>query len=135
MVINEGESTAFQAWVNQKGMIDLGFVGARFTWNHGTNTTARHLARLDIAIGDDEWRRLFPMVMERHLSHCHSDHCPLLLELVEECSNQLGDRPFCFEAAWITNTGFVEVLKEWKNEMRLPSALKDFVVKLKAWNE
>lgn len=66
--------------------MDLGFVGAAHTWNYGVSTETRRSARLDRALCDDSWRRLFPSAIVRHLAHSHSDHCPLLLELAESRS-------------------------------------------------
>lgn len=81
------------------GLIDLGFVGAAFTWSHGMNMENRRAVRLDRAVCDDAWCRLFPSALVRHLPHCHSDHCLLLLELEEGESGSMGLRPFRFEEA------------------------------------
>lgn len=117
-------------------MIDLGFVGARFTWSHGTSEEGRRSAWLDRAMGEDKWRRLFPTAKVIHLQHAHSDHCPLLLELDEDHSSRLGERPFYFEAAWLMEAGFHDMLKkEWKGEEKLHCALRDLSTKLKDWNK
>lgn len=48
----------------------------------------------------------------------------------------LGDRPFRFEAAWLIHKDFHKWLhKEWRYEGDLTRALKDLVIKMKAWNK
>lgn len=55
-----GVSTAFVDWVDSSGLIDLGFAGPIFTWNHGAGMSTRRSARLDRALSDVDWRHLFP---------------------------------------------------------------------------
>lgn len=92
-------------------------------------------ARLDRALCDDTWRRLFPSARVRHMLHGHSDHCSLLLELEEGRTPNLGLRPFRFKATWMTDPEFEAMMKKaWNGEVSLPHALKDLSVKLRAWN-
>lgn len=99
-------SMSFQDWVSRNGLIDLGYVGVVFTWSHGESTATRWAARLDRALFDDPWRRLFPTALVRHLTHSHSDHCPLLWELEDGGSGNLGRRTFKFEEAWTNSAEF-----------------------------
>lgn len=132
---NREASISFQSWVTKKGLVDLGYEGAAFTWNHGRSSETRRAARLDRALCDDSWRRLYPAAMVRHLPHAHSDHCPLLVELEEDETRCLGRRQFRFEAAWSLHEGFDALLKEeWRVDADLPLALKELAVKLRAWN-
>lgn len=79
---------------------------------------------------------LFTSALIKHLPHSYSDHCPLLLELEEEESGNVGLRPFKFEAVWTTSSDFNDMLrKEWKGESSLASALQGLSVKLRAWNK
>lgn len=131
-----GASSSFQAWIRRNGLLDLGYEGAAYTWNYGVSRETRRSARLDRACCDDSWRRLFPSALVRHLTHSHSDHCPLLLELAERREGSLGRRPFRFEAAWTLHEDFDSWLKkEWRGDFHLPEALTDLTEKLKAWNK
>lgn len=47
---NKGESTCFINWIENRGMIDLGFVGNHSTWSHGVTTETRRALRLDRAL-------------------------------------------------------------------------------------
>ncbi|VVA30150.1 Hypothetical predicted protein, partial [Prunus dulcis] len=51
----ECKSKGFRNWVAGNEMIDLGYSGPKFTWNN-----KRVYARLDRAICNMQWRRLFP---------------------------------------------------------------------------
>lgn len=42
------------------GLIDLGFMGSRFTWNNGREGDAYVQLRLDRVCATLEWRELFP---------------------------------------------------------------------------
>src|SRR4051812_19053371 len=108
-----------------QGTAGFGFIGNRFTWCHGTNMESRKAARLDRALGCDAWRRLFPLPVVHHLSHSHSDHCPLLLDLNGSKSRRLGERPFKFQAAWMHHKEFANwVAEEWSYQGDLNAVLR-----------
>ncbi|KAL8151288.1 LOW QUALITY PROTEIN: hypothetical protein V2J09_021096 [Rumex salicifolius] len=54
-------------WMNDIGMIDLGFLGQRYTWNRGTEVN-RSSAQLDRGMCNSEWRNRFPNASIRHLA-------------------------------------------------------------------
>lgn len=56
----DGVSSRFIRWVEQCGLIDLGYSGNSVTWNYGTCMGTRRAARLDRCMYDDVWRWLFP---------------------------------------------------------------------------
>lgn len=72
-------SSCFVDWVELRGLINLGYSGLTFTWNHGMNIATRVSARLDRGLCDIERRRQFPSVSIKHLVLSYSDHCPILL--------------------------------------------------------
>lgn len=93
---NSGASSCFQSWVGEKGLIDAGYIGNKYTWKHGLSPETRKEARLDRALGCDGWRRMLLAAVVRYLCHAHSDHCPVLLDLSGVKSERLGERPFKF---------------------------------------
>lgn len=132
---NSGASSCFQNWVGERGLLDLGFIGNKFTWRHGRSVETRRAARLDRALCCDAWRRLFPSAKVRHLSHSHSDHCPLLLDLSGEKGRRLGTRPFKFQAAWLLHSEYQSWMERaWRDEGDLTVSLKRFSEKLNVWN-
>lgn len=89
-------SDSFVDWVAQRDLIDLGFAGQKFTWNHGGNVSTRHSSRLDRGQCDGAWKCCFPLASIAHLTHSYLDHCPMLLQLDPGLGQSLGDKPFKF---------------------------------------
>lgn len=92
-----GSSDSFLNWVAERGLIELGFSGRKFTWNHGCNVSTRRTIQRDLGLFNDEWRWCFPKAIIKDLSHSYSDHCPLLLQQDQELGVKLGQRPFWFQ--------------------------------------
>lgn len=68
---------------------------------------------------------MFPSAVVRHLTHAHSDHCPVLVDLDGDERLPLGERQFKFLAAWFLHDDFQSLLKrEWRLEGDLMQALK-----------
>lgn len=117
------------------GLLDLGFIGNRYTWSHRCDMATRIAARLDRALCCDEWRRTFASATVRNLSQAHSDHCPVLLKLGGVRRRRLGDQLFCFQEAWLLHPEFSEwIEKEWVRERNLMCSLSRFAEKLSARN-
>uniref|UniRef100_A0A803QD49 Reverse transcriptase domain-containing protein n=1 Tax=Cannabis sativa TaxID=3483 RepID=A0A803QD49_CANSA len=70
--------------VLRSGLIDLGFIGTRFTWfRRNSSSTARtslKRARLDRVMGSADWRVNWPNAIVQHLHGAVSDHNPILLD-------------------------------------------------------
>lgn len=116
-------------------MIELDFIGPKFTWSHGNSVDTRRLARLDRALCDEEWRKKFPEAFVTHCAHGYSDHSPILLQLRSNVADRIGDRPFRFQAAWLTHRQFMEFIRrEWPTEGSMKQRLEDLGGSLKLWN-
>ena len=55
-------------------MVDMGFVGSRFTWSRGTVQEC-----LDRFVCNEDWKDRVNMFWVAHLPSVQSDHSPLLL--------------------------------------------------------
>ena len=62
------------------GLMDLGFVGDKFTWR-GKRVGGLVLERLDRAVADNAWFSLFPSTKVQHLCTHSSDHKAILIKL------------------------------------------------------
>lgn len=69
--------------LSQCHLMDLGYIGNRFTWSNGRGGAANNQERLDRALATGCWRSLFPTIQVRHLSKYRSDHNPVVIEEVD----------------------------------------------------
>ncbi|QHO53738.1 Endonuclease/exonuclease/phosphatase family protein [Arachis hypogaea] len=88
----------FRKWIDDCKLLDLGYVGQRFTWKGGVRGDLdRVFKRLDRALGNVQWRTLFPDVRIEVLPCLHSDHHPLIVRFIPDRMDR-GNKPFRFEA-------------------------------------
>lgn len=66
-------------WIGDNGLIDMGFVGAKYTWMRGLHLSTLKRARLDRALCNVDLRSLYPDAKVVHLAQIQSDHAPLLI--------------------------------------------------------
>ena len=64
----------FKQWIENNGLIDLGYSGPKFTWARGLPHDTQKEARLDRALCNDTWRVKFLEGAVRHLLQAGSDH-------------------------------------------------------------
>ena len=93
------------------GLIDMGFVGQRFTWCNGRIGEQRTLVRLDRMVANKEWLSLFPVAKVFHRSMAASDHCLLSLSFRMRGLKRAVKRRFMFEEMWTREEGYREVIE------------------------
>ncbi|CAL2229041.1 unnamed protein product [Prunus armeniaca] len=127
----ECKSEGFRNWVDGNEMIDLGYSGPKFTWNN-----KRVYARLDRAICNMQWRRLFPEANVQHLPRTTSDHNPIKIKLSSRFVVSLHLRPFRFEAMWMQHEQFNEFISNvWGQAVGSALDKTYYLVQpLKGWN-
>ena len=64
-------------------MLDLSFSSPKFTWPNHKGIGDLIQERLDRCWVNPSWKALYPKASVSHLAHLNSDHCPLLLKLLE----------------------------------------------------
>ncbi|PRQ50695.1 putative RNA-directed DNA polymerase [Rosa chinensis] len=99
--------TRFRQALVDCGLMDMGFVGSRFTWaNRFTKV------RLDRACQNFQWRELYPFSRVITLPLSRSDHCPLLIEVnPERPPARRSSRRFRFEEMWLNHSECSQVIK------------------------
>lgn len=81
--INSKHSKLQWDCINSCNLVDLVFKGCKFTWsNHRKKNNGLIMERLDKVFTNDEWISLFPKTTVTHLPKTHSDHNPLLIEII-----------------------------------------------------
>jgi hypothetical protein len=99
------EMKAFSDFLGEMHMVDLPCLGRRFTWYHASG---RAMSRLDRIFVSMEWIESFANVVLWVLARDVSDHCPLVLKIV---NYDWGPKPFRFNYHWLEHKQFQEVVK------------------------
>ena len=104
-------------------MIDLGFSGSRFTWTNRRDAPVLIQERIDRFFVNLDWCTLYPEAKVSHLTRCHSDHCPVILETrPSEWSRPIG--PFKFQSFWLSDPSFPMVVQQaWSQGYHLQDAI------------
>ncbi|XP_074313583.1 uncharacterized protein LOC141648767 [Silene latifolia] len=126
----------FNSWIEDCELIELEFSGAAHTWSRGNSVETRQSARLDRALCNSEWSLLFEDANVKHLPAIQSDHCPLLISPNGFAPLSSVQKPFRFQAAWLTHENFTDfVVENWQPEGYLTAQLGSLSTKLQTWNE
>ncbi len=131
----------FREALDDCGFIDLGYIGAPFTWCNNRFSGATVWEKLDRMVASTAWLALFPQARVYHLDYTGSDHKPLWLSPTVN-HNRLVAKPFRFEEMWMSDTGCAETITNaWKtpsngNSMfQVITKLNQCRNKLKSWSK
>jgi len=91
-------SDPFRLFMNNNGMVYLGFSSNPFTWYNNRDDVHLIKERLDRGLASTQWIHLFLSFSIQHLSAITSNHNPLFLDIVTPSNNQ--PQPFMFEEFW-----------------------------------
>ncbi|KAJ7949855.1 reverse transcriptase [Quillaja saponaria] len=134
LVVNR--SNHFLSWINRNCLIDLSFYGPKFTWTNGRKGKALNRKRLDRGLCNSDWRVHFKEAFSQHLPRTRSDHYPVLLNVSGIAPSTAFNKPFRFEACWLSHLQFSDMVKNfWGSSSELlPGLLDSFASNLKIWN-
>ncbi|XP_021762980.1 uncharacterized protein LOC110727706 [Chenopodium quinoa] len=107
-----------------------------YTWARGNSVETRRSARLDRALCTGEWGMRFDKAQMRHLPALQSDHCPIFISPNGFVPLEAVNRPFRFQAAWLTHEKFSDFIHEkWDSTAPLVPKLKALSSDLQLWNK
>ncbi|XP_019190501.1 PREDICTED: uncharacterized protein LOC109184961 [Ipomoea nil] len=125
----------FVNWIQEEGIIDMGFSGPKLTWVKGGNNDAFKGARLDRAMCNTDWRNRFPGACVTHLARIAYDHAPLLIH-VEGERQKPSPAPFIFQAAWLTRDDVHSVVERtWRSDRSFLENTQNLASELATWNK
>lgn len=105
------KSLLFKECLDKSNMIDIGFTGARFTWTNKRPIQSLIQERIDQFFVNPSWCLLNPDAKVVHLTRCHSDHYPVLLEAQPRVG--VGRRKlFRFQSCWLFDPTFPRVVSQ-----------------------
>ncbi|XP_039130816.1 uncharacterized protein LOC120267185 [Dioscorea cayenensis subsp. rotundata] len=99
----------FVNFIESTNLLDLQFIGPRFTWCNKKAGTARRWARLDRGLINLEWSSRCRSTRFQHLPKVFSDHAPLLVTV--NLSNSHIRSPFRFNNYWLDYVGCHSVVR------------------------
>ncbi|KAG6491490.1 hypothetical protein ZIOFF_052841 [Zingiber officinale] len=133
VLVKPGAMEDFNNFIMLAGLVDVGFVGDRYTW-----TNNRVWKRLDRVLLSPSWGSLDFTVRVEHLSRAASDHCPLLVEFP---GFQKPRASFRFQRMWVRHRDFMQTVRlNWRlpsvaqGLQRLQMKLRRLKEHLKWWN-
>lgn len=92
------------------GLVDLGFIGQKFTWYNYRGPLFKIWKRHDRTMVNDKWLEIMPLTTVTHLSSVGSDHCPLLVEMATKADNTT--RYFKFLNSCVDELEFMDVVQK-----------------------
>ena len=134
-LVSINKSLLFKDFLDKSNMVDLGFSGLRYTWTNRREISSLIQERIDRFFMNSSWCLLYPDAKVLHLTRCHSNHCPVLLET--NPSRQLHvKRPFKFQSIWLSDPSFPNVVKQaWQQPRKLLEAIEVFSRQASLWNK
>ena len=101
--VNISRSLLFKDCLDKCNMVDLVSQGLGTCGLMELNNLIQE--RIDRYFMNPSWCLLFPDARVSHLTRCHLDHCPVLLETVPRQTTFLK-RPFRFQSFWLSDPSF-----------------------------
>ena len=86
---------AIKECMDDCNMMDLGFLGPKYTWTNKRELGNLIQCKLDRCWVNPSWKDFYTEANVIHLARVNSDHCPLLLNL-NPLLGSIADRPFRF---------------------------------------
>ena len=125
----------FTYWIENNGLLDLGYSGPKFTWSRGLSPGTRKEARLNRALCNAQWRLKFQEGAVRHLVQVGSDHSPLLIATGGFVRPHARKTPFWFQAVWTSQSHLEQLIQDtWCPIASLSRNLQHLASTLAIWN-
>ncbi|XP_030963921.1 uncharacterized protein LOC115985091 [Quercus lobata] len=132
--VSVNRSLLFKECLDKCSMIDIGFSGPRFTWTNKRDIQALIQERIDRFFVNPSWCLLYPEARVVHLTRCHSDHCPVLMEMQPRRGSG-RNRHFKFQTCWLSDPSFPNIVNQaWRHPVMLVDAINKFTEEATRWN-
>ncbi|KAL5842942.1 hypothetical protein ACOSQ3_013545 [Xanthoceras sorbifolium] len=117
-------------------MVDLGYIGQRFTWMTRRGVDEEIWVKLDRVVCSMDWRLRFPECFVKHLPRVMSDHCSLFLQLHSSHIPKSSLKLFKFEVMWLKHRDFADFVSlNWGTQnVSIIEKVNQLTGPLKVWN-
>ncbi|CAN1147662.1 Transposon TX1 uncharacterized 149 kDa protein [Linum perenne] len=124
----------FNEFIFNNGLMDMGFIGHKFTWSNCQEGEDNIKERIDRVLCNLEWRRSYERAIVYHEPMIGSDHAPLRIQL--DGRHQRKNTPFRFDTRWIEYPSCSEVaMSRWSERGDCHTKLKSLSGELKKWSK
>ena len=127
--------------MNRCSLVDLGFIGQKYTWCNKHFGGERTKLRLDRVVANEGWMLRFPDARVFHSSMSISDHCLVKLSLKRDHNRRPQKKRFMFEAMWTRDERCRQIIEDaWDplradTEFQIHEGLKSCQDHLQRWNK
>ncbi|CAM8966334.1 unnamed protein product [Rhodiola kirilowii] len=133
----EWQMKRFRQAMEDCGLSDLGFRGNTFTFSNKRKGSMETKARLDRALANQEWRKMFPEAEVIHEVSGVSDHAPIVIKW-EGVKTRGKLKLFRYEPMWLKHKEYSEKIRDiWElaasRNSSLTGCLYSSVVALEEW--
>ena len=116
-------------------MVDMGFNGPKYTRTNKREVSSLIQERIDRFFMNPSWCLLYSDAKVSHLTRCHSDHDPVLME-TNPRGQMFLNRPFKFWSFWLFDPFFPSVVNQaWRQPRKLMEAIDTFAKQATLWNK
>ncbi|KAE8732459.1 hypothetical protein F3Y22_tig00002058pilonHSYRG00012 [Hibiscus syriacus] len=125
-----------ECW-NMCNLMDVGYIGSKFTWTRHIHGRVTLQERLDRLLQNADMVDLFPNLRVITLNRVYLDHNPILVNTDLGIPVDKEKRPFRFETAWLTHEDFKTVFSlVWdKKKDSLVNAVEETKKAIIEWKE
>lgn len=127
----------FKNCISSCGLVDLGYVGQKYTWFNKRENGHVVFQRLDRFLGNAELLNTFPHVVVTHLPRIKSYHNPTFFSS-KPSNHSFRPRPFRCERMWINQPDFIKLVNLFWHENQhrpLAESLELFKEQALLWNK
>jgi hypothetical protein len=120
----------FRRLISDLSIKEVPLVGRKFTWSSSISGSSPTLVKLDRVFCLVEWEDIFPNCLIQSAATDDSDHCPIILRLVDGHPRK---KRFRFECFWPKFQGFQEAVQTaWSSVQPTRCPLETLSLKIKA---
>jgi hypothetical protein len=125
---DDNQMSLFRDCLDDRGLMDMGFTGPKYTWSNRQAGANNIRVRLDRAVGNGDFLNLYDECRVENIFTTSSDHYALLINLAKRGDlkvRQPVHSYFMFEAAWMRAPDYMEVVeKTWEaHKQQSPSLI------------
>ncbi|VAI29049.1 unnamed protein product [Triticum turgidum subsp. durum] len=126
---DDNQMMMFRECLDECGLIDLGYIGPKYTWSNRQEDGRNVRVRLDRAIANGDFLQLFDDCTVENIITTSSDHLAILVKIANKGRQGAINhvlRSFKFEAAWTRAPDYVQMINEnWGKLKEGPPSLNN----------